>query len=222
MLDTTTPSTQPPVQDADRELFDAWVAGDRRAGNKLITRHYLWVRRYFLSKDESYYQDLTNRTFEQCIKHRTRFRGESTFRSYLFSIAYHVLCTHLRERRRRDFQPFDPEQEGIVDTGLPAMSSYVFAHERARMLMTCLRRVSLNAQTVLELRYWSGLTEPEIQRALDLPTRSAVAGRLRLAKEALRREWAQLQPGAPLADADFDAWMAEIGQHIDTKNPHGL
>lgn len=222
MLDTITPPSPRPVEDDDRELFDAWIAGDRRAGNTLITRHYPRLRRFFLSKDESHYQDLTNRTFEQCVKHRERFRGESSFRSYLFSIAYNVLCSHLRGRKRRDLETFDPEIEAIVDTGLPAMSSYVFAHERARMLMACLRRVSLNAQAVLELRYWSGLSEPEIQRALGLPTRSAVAGRLRLAKEALRREWAELQPGVPLADPDFDAWMAEIGQHIDRQNPRGL
>jgi RNA polymerase sigma factor (sigma-70 family) len=222
MLAMTAQPPPPSVEDEDRELFDAWAAGDRRAGNKLLTRHYVWVRRYFLSKDESFYKDLTNRTFEQCTKSRAGFRGESSFRSYLFGIAYRVLCVHLRERKRRDFQPFDPECHAVIDAGLPAMSSYVFAHEQARMLLACLRRLTLNAQTVLELRYWSDLTAPEIQRSLGLSTRAAVASRIRIAKEALRREWAQVQPGHTLVDADFDAWMFEIRQHIDRQNPQGL
>ena len=212
----------PSVTDEDRPLFDAWAAGDRRAGNMLLSRHYLRIRRYFLSKDESFYQDLTNRTFEQCIRCRDRFRGEATFRSYLFGIAYRVLCGHLRERRRRVFTEFDPERHAVVDTGLPAMSSYVFANEQAKMLMACMRRLSINAQTVLELRYWTDLSEPEIQRVLNLRTRAAVAGRLRFAKDALRHEWAQVQPGHTLADADFAAWMAEIRRHIDDQNPRGL
>ena len=211
-----------PLEDEDRSLHEAWAAGDKRAGNALMSRHYLRIRRFFLSKDESFYQDLTNRTFEQCIKHRQRFRGESSFRSYLFGIAYNVLCTHMRERRLRDFAHFDPERHAIVDTGLPAMSSYVFANEQAKMLMACMRRLNLNAQSVLELRYWTDLSEPEIQRVLNLRTREAVAGRLRLAREALRREWQQVKPGHTLADADFETWMAEIRQHIDAQNPQGF
>lgn len=219
---TQTDTPAPRVTDADRPLFDAWVAGDRRAGNILLTRHYVRVRRFFLSKDESHYQDLTSRTFEQCIRSRDSFRGEATFRSFLFVIAFRVLCAHLRERRRRDFAEFDPEEHAVVDAGLPAMSSYVFANEQARMLMACLRRLNLKSQTVLELRYWTDLSEPEIQRVLNLRTRAAVAGRLRFAKDALRREWAQVKPGHTLADADFDAWMAEIRLHIDNQNPQGL
>ena len=221
MLAQTDPP-RPLVDDEDRPLLAAWAAGDRRAGNLLLTRHYVRIRRFFLSKDESFYQDLTSHTFEQCIKIRHQFRGEASFRSYLFGIAYRVLCHHLRERRRRDVEVFDPERHAVVDAGLPAMSSYLFANEQARMLMACLRRLSLNAQTVLELRYWTDLSELEIQRVLNLRTRAAVAGRLRLAKEALRREWVQVQPGHTLVDADFDAWMAEIRQHIDSQNPQGL
>jgi RNA polymerase sigma factor (sigma-70 family) len=209
-------------EDVDRKLLEAWAAGDRRAGNTLLTRHYVWVRRYFLSKDESFYKDLTNRTFEQCIKSREDFRGDSSFRSYLFGIAYRVLCSHLRELKRREFHPFDPESDALVDTGLPAMSSYIFANEQARMLLACLRRLTLNAQTVLELRYWSELPELEIQRVLNLPTRAAVAGRLRVAKEALRREWARVQPDLALTEDNLDAWMSDIRQLVDRQNPQDL
>jgi RNA polymerase sigma factor (sigma-70 family) len=196
--------SRPTVIDEDRPLFDAWVDGDRRAGNALLTKHYVRIRRFFLSKDESHYQDLTSRTFEECIKSRDNFRGEASFRTYLFAIALRVLCRHLRELRRRDVEEF------------------VFATEQARMLMSCLRRLSLNAQIVLELRYWTDLSEPEIQRILKLRTREAVAGRLRIARDALRREWARVKPGHTLADADFADWMSEIRQHIDSQNPQGL
>ncbi|MDC0721978.1 RNA polymerase sigma factor [Nannocystis bainbridge] len=219
---TTTSETRTPVADDDRPLFDRWCAGDARAGNLLLKRHYARLRRFFLSKDESHYQDLTNRTFLECVKSRDNFRGECSFRGYLFAIAYRVLCRHLQERRRRDFDSFDPEIHAVVDTGLPAMSSFVFANEQARMLFECLRRLTINAQTVLELRYWNDLTEPEIQDVLKLKSRETVAGRLRVAKEALRREWARVQPGHTLGDADFDAWMREIRQHVDDKNPRNL
>nr|WP_276603082.1 sigma-70 family RNA polymerase sigma factor [Nannocystis pusilla] len=209
-------------EEDDRNLFEAWCAGDLRAGNVLAKRHYARLRRFFLSKDEQHYQDLTNRTFLECIKSRHNFRGDITFRGYLFAIAYRVLCRHLQERRRRDFESFDPEVHAVVDTELPEMSSYVLANEQARMLLECLRRLTINAQTVLELRYWSDLTEPEIQEVLKLKSRETVAGRLRVAKAALQREWARVQPGHALADADFDAWMLEIRGHVDAKNPRNV
>lgn len=207
--------------DDDLSLFSAWTAGDRRAGGRLLARHYVRIRRFFLSKDESHHEDLTSRTFEECLKSRHLFRGEGSFRSYLFGIAYRVLLRHLRERRRHDFAAFDPEMHAVVDAGLPALSSWMFASERARVLLACLRRLSLNAQAVLELRYWSGLSEPEIQGILKLRTREAVSGRLRLAREALRREWARAEPGHRLDDADFDAWMAEIRGRLDDRNLQG-
>jgi hypothetical protein len=114
------------------------------------------------------------------------------------------------------------ESDALVDTGLPAMSSYIFANEQARMLLACLRRLTLNAQTVLELRYWSELPELEIQRVLNLPTRAAVAGRLRVAKEALRREWARVQPDLALTEDNLDAWMSDIRQLVDRQNPQDL
>jgi RNA polymerase sigma factor (sigma-70 family) len=210
------------VVDDDAGLFASWTAGDQRAGNRLLARHYVRIRRFFLSKDESHHEDLTSRTFEECLKSRHLFRGEGSFRSYLFGIAYRVLLRHLRERRRHDFTAFDPETHAIVDAGLPALSSWVFASEQARVLLACLRRLNLNAQTVLELRYWSGLSEPEIQGILKLRTREAVSGRLRLARESLRREWARAEPGYRLGDADFDAWMAEIRGRLDSRNSQGL
>lgn len=205
----------------DEELLSAWNAGDGRAGEQLFRRHFVAVARFFRTKIDGDVEDLVQRTFLGCLEGRARFRGAGTFRSYLFGIAYRVLLRHLRERRRHDFAEFDPETHAIVDAGLPALSSCVFASEQARVLLACLRRLSLNAQTVLELRYWAGLSEPEIQRILKLRTREAVSGRLRLAKESLRREWARAEPGYRLDDADFDAWMVEIRGRLDGPNSQG-
>jgi len=88
------------VEDSDAALVDAWRGGDREAGKRLFQRHYAAIARFFRNKVGEAGPALIQRTFLPCLEGRERFRHEAAFRSYLFAIAYKVLCKHYREQRR--------------------------------------------------------------------------------------------------------------------------
>lgn len=82
----------------DVELLEAWRAGDKRAGKRLFERHYDAVHRFFRNKVGSDAPDLVQKTFLGCIESVDRFRGEGSFRSWLFAVAYRQLCKHYRSK----------------------------------------------------------------------------------------------------------------------------
>src|SRR5262245_7515615 len=83
---------------ADLELLDRWCAGDAGAGNELLQRHFASLYGFFEHKTDGEVDDLVQETLFQCVKGRETFQRQSTFRTYLFAIARHVLFRHWRKR----------------------------------------------------------------------------------------------------------------------------
>lgn len=82
----------------DEELLAAWRAGDRRAGELLFERYYEPVARFFLNKTDAQ-AELIQQTFLACVEGAPKFRGEGSFRSFLFAIAEGTVKSRLRRGR---------------------------------------------------------------------------------------------------------------------------
>src|SRR5690606_25346041 len=82
------------------ELLEAWRGGDRQAGEQLFERHFDAVARFFRNKVNQGIDDLIQRTFLACVEGKDRFRGEASFRTFLFAVAHNVLSKHYRSQRR--------------------------------------------------------------------------------------------------------------------------
>ncbi len=77
-------------------------AGDRAALDALIDQAYGPTRRLCSTLvDGQSADDLVQETFLRMAKGIDRFRGESSAKTWLFSIAYHVCASELRSRVRR-------------------------------------------------------------------------------------------------------------------------
>ena len=81
---------------SDAELLVAWKDGDARAGDALFSRHFEALYRFFRNKIGGAVDDLVQTTFLKCADAKDRFRGASSFRTFILSIARHVLMDHLR------------------------------------------------------------------------------------------------------------------------------
>ena len=86
----------------DLVLYDRWRSGDNAAGQELLRRHFDSVYAFFETKCEAEADELTQATFLACLKSRDNFRRQSSFRTFLFSIARHELFHLLRRRERHD------------------------------------------------------------------------------------------------------------------------
>jgi len=199
--------------DSDAGLVEAWRGGDREAGRRLFERHYAAVARFFRNKVGEAGPDLIQRTFLACVEGRERFRHEASFRSYLFSIAYKVLCKHYREQRRaqaRDQDAVDFTAESAFQLTSPV--SGIAARQEQRLLLEGLRRLPVDYQVVLELHYWEGLSAAELSEVLAIPLGTAKT-RLRRGRELLEERLHDLSASAVLLQstlANLDAWAMQL------------
>lgn len=198
----------------DLELLDAWRAGDRTAGEELFERHFDAVARFFRNKVAHGIDDLIQRTFLQCVESKDRFRGEASFRTFLFAVAHNVLGKHYRSQRRHG---------GRIDFGVtsvhdlaPSPSVVIAQHREHRVLLQALRRIPLEHQIVLELYYWEKLTAAEVGRVLDVPEGTART-RIRRAKQLLEEQMTKLVEDKALLEStlvNLDAWAASLRDHL--------
>lgn len=170
----------------DFDLLTRWRDGDKAAGNELFERHFATIRRFFRNKvDHADAEDLVGRTLLECVKSSAAFRGDASFRTYLFTIARRELGHHIRRRLRdSDRQAPDFAVSSLVDLGL-SPSKFAAHQEDHSRILAAMREIPLDFQITLELHYWEQLAAPELAEVLGIaPT--TVRTRLHRAREALR------------------------------------
>ena len=180
------------TQGADEELLERWRAGDKAAGNELLSRYFGPVRRFFATKiSGDDVKDLVQRTFAGCVEGAERFRGDGSFRAFILAIARRQLYKYLRDRSRhsaRD-QP-DLSVSSVVALG-QSPTSVIAAAQREEVLLQALQRIPVEQQTLLELHYWERLPAPELAQVLDIEP-GTVRVRLHRARRAVERVLTEL------------------------------
>jgi len=198
---------------SDAELFERWCAGDEPAGEELFRRYFDAIARFFRNKATDDWPELVQKTFLACIEARASFRGDGSFRSFLFGIAYRQL---LRGYRDRGNERLDLTERSAHDLD-PTASACVAKREEERLLLAALRRIPVEYQVVLELHYWEEMSAAACAEVLELPV-GTVKTRLRRARELLERELAQLAqgPGLEATVSRLDEWAAGLRQQLST------
>jgi RNA polymerase sigma factor (sigma-70 family) len=176
----------------DLELFERWRMGDNRCGNTLMKRHLKALKRYFVVRALGFHDDLVQRTCVACVAAMDAFRGEASFRAYLFGLARFQLYSHYRWLRRRSLLDFSGDS--ICELAVSSEDS-LSRFEDHQQLQLALPRISSDQRAVLDLTYWKDLPAPDVARALGIPE-NTVYSRLRRGREQLRQELACAQ-GTP-------------------------
>src|SRR5436190_22172082 len=88
----------------DLELIARWKGGDQRAAATLVGRHADALARFAVSNGErNDVEELVQDTFVRAFSSIEGFRGESSFRTWLFTIERRLLLDRRRAQlRRRD------------------------------------------------------------------------------------------------------------------------
>ena len=172
----------------------AWRGGDRPAGQRLFARYYEPVARFFINKSGDASGDLLQRTFLACLEGLPNFRGDGSFRSYIFAIAYRQLCRHYRTRKG-DKVDLTSVSAFALD---PSISKLLIEREEMQLFLAGLREIPLELQVVLEFFYWEQCTAHEIATVLEIPE-GTVRSRLRRGREMLRAAIERLSANAGLA-----------------------
>jgi RNA polymerase sigma-70 factor (ECF subfamily) len=106
------PDLEPTTDDAtDLDLVQRWKDGDQRAATRLVERHADAVARFAASLGaREDVDEVVQDTFVRAFGSLDGFRGESAFRTWLFTIARRLLLDRRRAVRRRG------EQVEVKDT----------------------------------------------------------------------------------------------------------
>lgn len=194
----------------DFELLDRWAQGDTEAASVLFDRYFEPLYRFFTNKVGAAADDLVQDTLLACIRARERFRRESSFRTFLFGTARHMLFHHYRDVRR-DLNADSVGEARLVDLD-PSPSQVLARRDEERVLLEALRRLPLDYQIAIELYEWEGLTGPEVARVLGI-SETAMRSRLHRAKAELKRQIEAIASSAEVLHstlANLDGWARAL------------
>jgi RNA polymerase sigma factor (sigma-70 family) len=183
----------------DLELLDRWRGGDAGAGQELFAKYFDSVYRFFDTKSDGDIDELVQRTFLACVRAREQFRGDASFRTFLFTIARHELYRHYRERRR-DGERLDPLETSVAEL-VTTPRSRLARDEAHRQLLDAMCRLPIETQTLLELHYWEELDIAALADIFAAPA-ATIRTRLHRGRRALRELLAATPPLASVEDVD--------------------
>jgi RNA polymerase sigma factor (sigma-70 family) len=168
--------------DDDLNVLQRWRDGDQRAGQELLGRHFAEIYRFFEHKLPGEADDLTQQTFLACVKARDQFRGQSTFRTYLFAIARNELYMRLRQLPK--FEQVDLEVSSL-DEMVSSPSKQFGKNQQLARIRAALHQLPVQQQVLLEFHYWYDLDAAALAEVFETNPRT-IRVRLLRARRALR------------------------------------
>jgi RNA polymerase sigma-70 factor (ECF subfamily) len=190
-------------EEDDFALLTRYRDGDKGAGSKLFQRYWPVMHRFFSTKLEpNDVEEATQETFLALQRSKDHFRGESSFRTFLFGIAKYVLYEQWKRKRRADV-PMDFDQISVA-----ALSTTVGTRLDRKVLqqrmLSALHQLPLEQQTLLELAYWERLEGAELAKIFGVEP-ATIRSRLFRAREALRKKLEEMGATDTLPARDDDS-----------------
>jgi len=179
-------------QRSAEEAYAAFCAGEQNAFDEIMHEFrqglIFFLRGYVHSYDTA--EDLAEDTFVELLIHKGRFRGKSSLKTFLYSVARHKAIDHIRREARRPTVALDDLAEWRDDNDTP--EEHYLAQEHAQTIAEAIARIPQEYQEVLRLLYIDRLRYDEIAKIMqkntkqvdNLAYRARNALRIELGKEA--------------------------------------
>ena len=144
----------------DSSLIQRWKEGDERAATALVERHAAALARYVGSLGERDAADeVVQDTFVRAFGSLEHFRGDSSLRTWLFTIARRLVVDRRRAfRRRREVGNLEDVDAATEYTALDGL----IASEAQRKVWGAVGKLSPTQREVFLLRVNEGLSYKEI------------------------------------------------------------
>ena len=148
----------------DAALIARWRGGDERAATALVERHAQAIARFVASLGErDEVEEVVQDTFVRAFGSLDSFRGESTFRTWLLTIARNLLRDRQRGRKRAKLQV--EIRDDVLVSSSDALERTVAAETEQRM-RDAVETLSPMQRAIFTLRVTEGLSYKEIAIAV--------------------------------------------------------
>lgn len=190
-LASNNPNACLPVDISDAELMVQLAAGNPAAMDLLYDRYNrpVYSFAYRMLGDREHAEDLLQEVFLRAWRRGSRFsETRGSLISWLLSITHNMAIDELRKQQRRPRKADSSEPEmllsSIQDSAEPVEMQAVWA-DHQRVVRHALEDLPGSQRQVLEMAYFSGLTQREIAEQLDAPL-GTVKTRMRLGLRKLQ------------------------------------
>ncbi len=186
-----------PYGELERGLITSAAKGDRDAFESLVRSrmHRVFNVCYRLMGDHEEAGDCAQETFLKAFRSLKDFRGESSFSTWLFSIAVNTCKSRLQSSAYRGSQrnvslaadastPADPSALDPIDPA-PSVLDQMERHELEVSIQQAINALPPEARTVIVLRDVEGFSYEEIARMTGLAV-GTVKSRIARARMQLR------------------------------------
>jgi len=146
-------------REAEREAIEACRRGEREAFDRLVLRYqrdvYRLCYRYVNSHEDA--NDLAQEAFLKAWRAIGRFRGDSSFSTWLYRIAVNA-CLNFRARKR----PLTQELPETLADPVPGAAARVERDDEARRVRAAVSRLPERQRATLILKLYHELTHEEV------------------------------------------------------------
>lgn len=155
------------MSDADLDLVARARKGDLDAFGDLVARHQSGLVRYLIHmvSNVSDAEDVAQDALLRAYRALKDFRGQSTFKTWLYQIATNAARTHLDKRRQRR-EDQDAGAAGMDRASGEQVERRIVAHDQLRRALAALPD---DWREAVVLRDIEGLEYREIAEALNIP-----------------------------------------------------
>ena len=190
MLDAGRDATAAP-QVADEVLFSRLRAGDEAALSALYRRYVQSIYRFVLGqvRDHDAAEDLTSDTFARMLRGMEGYRGEASFKNWLYQIARNAVRNHRRSASYRLNVPLNPTLVAEEPESEP-----VEARDAEARVTAMLAPLPPRYRQVLELRFLMGCSLQETAERLAITVANAKVLQLRALQKLGRQSTATPKP----------------------------
>jgi RNA polymerase sigma-70 factor, ECF subfamily len=176
--------------DPDRELVEEARNGNQEAFASLIGRYQVRIYNMALvsTRSRADADDLAQEVFVRVFRGLRHFRGDSTFRTWLYRVAVNAIRSHTARPGlfgwfRREVASGPDAPDPLESVAAPGDLEADVA--RRRLIDAALRRLPHDLRTAVTLRDVEGLDYKEIAEVLGIPV-GTVMSRIARGREKLR------------------------------------
>ena len=173
---------------SNSELVRKSQLGDKAAFEQLVIRHQdlVFSLAYKLTGNREMANDVAQEAFIRAWKAIEKFRGDSTFSTWIYRITVNTAWTLRRKAKKHNTINIDDTYEPVVidekkDPELVAINS-----DLSSVLINALDKIPIEQRIIVELKNIEGRSHKEIAEYLDISVTAAKV-RLHRAHQKLRQ-----------------------------------
>jgi len=176
----------------DHELIQAHLKGDLKAFEALVKKHQNSVARlcYSILRSQNGVSDVVQDVFLSVFRGLARFRGDASFKTWLYKITVHETLHYIKKKKRwdtlvdRDYDPVETTESSNIEIQ-KSPEHLIFSGQKKEFVQKAIDQLSENHRIVLNLHYQEDLSVQEISTVIDIPVGS-VKSRLYYARLKLK------------------------------------